>query len=430
MNSKHLFFWLLALSLLFTSCATGSYLQRKDLKTLNEMLDGDDLNHHMGFLLQDLSTGKVIKEYNSDQYFTPASNTKILTLALGLEVLGDSIPFVEYYREIDTIYIKGLGDPTFLHPDFESARVLEFLGQAQKVVVDLSNFENRRLGSGWSWDDYNGAYQIERSSLPIYGNMLVFKNEKPAIPFFNDVIEYDPSSDRLKIQRAVYENHFHITGRSDEENEKVIPLAITDSLIVQLLEDTLGIPVQEGVFNGQKSVGIIYSHPIDSLYRPMMENSDNFFADQIVMMSSQKMLDRMAESEIIKEAKSSFLKSIDEYLWFDGSGLSRYNQLTPRAIVQLLGTLEDKYGLDRLQGIFPQGGNTGTIKNWYGGSNGSPFVFAKTGTMRNVHCLSGYLKGDSGKWYLFSFMHNNFPGGSSSVKQPMEKILNFLKSEL
>ena len=117
-------------------------------------------------------------------------------------------------------------------------------------------------------------------------------------------------------------------------------------------------------------------------------------------------------------------------LWYDGSGLSRYNQLTPRAIVQVLENLEKKHGLERLTNLFPKGGSTGTIKNWYGGSNGISFVFAKTGTMRNVHCLSGYLKGNSGRWYVFSFMHNNFPGGSSTVKRPMEKILKFLKTEL
>ena len=99
-------------------------------------------------------------------------------------------------------------------------------------------------------------------------------------------------------------------------------------------------------------------------------------------------------------------------------------------MVYLFQKLEKDYGLERLLPILAQGGSSGTIKEWYAGANARPFIFAKTGTIRNVHCLSGYLQGDSGKWYVFSFMHNNFPGGSATVKKPMEKVLDYLRGSL
>ena len=95
--------------------------------------------------------------------------------------------------------------------------------------------------------------------------------------------------------------------------------------------------------------------------------------------------------------------------------------------------LNNDIGLERLLPILAKGGKSGTIKDWYAGGdleNNDPYVFAKTGTIRNVHCLSGFLKAKSGRWYVFSFMHNNFPGASSTVKRPMGKVLKYLRSNL
>jgi D-alanyl-D-alanine carboxypeptidase/D-alanyl-D-alanine-endopeptidase (penicillin-binding protein 4) len=50
-------------------------------------------------------------------------------------------------------------------------------------------------------------------------------------------------------------------------------------------------------------------------------------------------------------------------------------------------------------------------------------VFAKTGSLRYVHSLSGYVKTKKGKVLIFSFMHNNFTGSSDPLKKEMQDIL-------
>ena len=111
--------------------------------------------------------------------------------------------------------------------------------------------------------------------------------------------------------------------------------------------------------------------------------------------------------------------------WRDGSGLSRYNLLTPRSMVTILDKMYQEYDIERILTLFPTGGKSGTLRNWYKGN--PPYIFAKTGTMSNKHCLSGYIKTKEGKTLIFSFMHNNYIGSSSQVKREMEKVFKFIR---
>lgn len=424
------------IALLGVSCSSSRVLSRSGESHVDELLRAPHFNYHLGLHIEALGTGEVIKSINADQYFTPASNTKILSLALGLEVLGDSMPFGRLIQYGDTTFVQPFGDPTFLHPDFEDQRIYDRLSsiQTDHLKVDLSVFEDERLGTGWSWDDYNGAYQIERGALPIYGHFLAFKDGKGMLAFFDDRIKIKSTRGRYQVQRSQYSNDFNVYGHHNAKGAiKAIPIKINDELTASLLSDTLNISVHLGGFASPPMARInstmLNSRPVDSLLIPMMVNSDNFFAEQIIMMSSQMQLGKMDESEIISWAKDQW-NTPDELLWYDGSGLSRYNQLTPRSLIHILQRLHSKYGLDQVLKYMPAGGVRGTINSWFGGTDGTPYIYAKTGTLRNVYCLSGFMRGDSGKWYVFSWMNNNFPGSSSSIKPQMEQVLLDLKSQL
>jgi D-alanyl-D-alanine carboxypeptidase/D-alanyl-D-alanine-endopeptidase (penicillin-binding protein 4) len=110
----------------------------------------------------------------------------------------------------------------------------------------------------------------------------------------------------------------------------------------------------------------------------------------------------------------------------DGSGLSRYNLVTPHYLSTVLKQLFDRTPKEQLFTYFPAGGVRGTISNWYRNPEGSPYVFAKTGSMSGVHCLSGYILTKSGKILIFSFMHNNFVGSNKPWKEEMQRILEWI----
>ena len=130
-----------------------------------------------GFSLFDPSEGKTLYEFNADKYFTPASNTKILTLYASLRTLGDSIPALQYSRQGNLLIFWGTGDPSFLNPHLtQNPLVFDFLKKSKEQLLFCpANFKDQRYGSGWMWGDYIYDYQAEKSSLPIYSNAAHFQ---------------------------------------------------------------------------------------------------------------------------------------------------------------------------------------------------------------------------------------------------------------
>jgi len=397
-----------------------------------------------GFALYDPEEEAMIYTRNADKYFTPASNTKLFTFYTAQQVLGDSMPLLHYAKMGDTLVIWGTGNPLLLHPEFpEDTTVLSFLrSRPEQLLFSGHNFRDERFGPGWSWSDYRFNYQVERSPFPMYGNVVRFSRKRIASGFrtepahFGRHVVYNPelSGLRPRIVRREHSNIFEYNGRalSGLPFETSTPFRYAPTVIAALLSDTLGRPVRavnlEDLALG--SVASLHRPLPDTLYRRLMQESDNFIAEQLMLMCAQKLYGEQNADLAIQYARDSLLaESPDELVWRDGSGLSRYNLFTPRSIVHLLDHLYKELKPGRLKSILPAGGVSGTIENWYGHGN-DPYVFAKTGTLSNKHCLSGLIVTKRGKNYLFSFMNNNYINGSSEVKREMEKVLEWIYDSL
>jgi serine-type D-Ala-D-Ala carboxypeptidase/endopeptidase (penicillin-binding protein 4) len=422
------FVGLIILLITIISCSPTRYIKKEIIATEKELKD------HTGFMLYDVSSKKTLFEHQSGTYFTPASNTKIFTFYTSLQILGDSIPALKYVVKNDSLIVWGTGDPSFLYSEvYANSKVHDFLSDSTKrLFFSTNHFRTSAFGPGWSWDDYNDYYSPERSSFPVYGNLISIQNTLDdrlifsPLYFSNQAVVANEKRKSMEIVRDVDSNQLTVY-RGDQKRVKRfnIPFRYSNDLLTEILADTLDKTVEEISLPLTKEVKTLFSVPADSLYKVMMQESDNFIAEQLLLMCAGVLSDTLKPEIAIKYAKEKLLADLpDEPAWVDGSGLSRYNLFTPRTIVKLWEKIYGSVPRERLFNLLAIGGKAGTIKNYYKGTE--PYIFGKTGSLSNNHCLSGYLVTKKKRTLIFSFMSNNFVTPTSEVRKKMEKILKFV----
>ena len=158
-----------------------------------------------------------------------------------------------------------------------------------------------------------------------------------------------------------------------------------------------------------------------------MHRSDNFFAEQTLLMVSNERLGVMNDAKIIDTLlKTDFKSLLQKPRWADGSGLSRYNLFTPQDFVAIFNKMKDEFGMERIKTIFPTG-NDGTLANYYKAENG--YIFAKTGTLSGVVALSGFLYTKKNKLLIFSVLVNNHNASATAVRRAVEKFIQIIRNK-
>ena len=416
----------------FTSFLISCASQQQSLKKIDKELGAETFKQSFtGLAVYDPASRKYIYEHNEDKYFTPASNVKLLTFYAALKELKDSIPGIRYLTTKDSLIFWGTGDPSFLNSEIGNSKVFDFLKNNSRELYLADNITTPEIfGPGWAWDDYNDSYATERSTYPIYGNLVEFTYSEDSIPsiiptYFQPNLKMDNSL-IPSIKRELESNTFKFRLQDNSETKKLaIPFKTSSALTALLLSDTLKRPVKVIPYSKKYSVknsDVIYSVAADSLYKRMLHESDNFIAEQLLLLISEKISDTLNSNIAIDHIQKTYFKDLpDKIKWVDGSGLSRYNLITPRTLITILEKISKEIPQEKVFALLPSGGKTGNLKDWY--INEETYVFAKTGSLRNNHNLSGFLKTRTGKVLIFSFMNNNYVIPSSEIKKSMEKIL-------
>jgi D-alanyl-D-alanine carboxypeptidase/D-alanyl-D-alanine-endopeptidase (penicillin-binding protein 4) len=439
--------------LLLSSCSIEKQLSRS---AKSDVLDNAALKTaHIGISIFDPSENKYLYNYQGDKYFVPASNTKIPTCYAAMKYLGDSLVGIKYQVINDSfVKITSTGDPSFLHPNFKTHPVYDFLNRFRYISFSPPYFNEDFMGSGWTWNDYKEYYSAQRSDFPIYGNVIT------ATWAGADSIVISPQT----FQSSASKFGFIRSGFSVEKLwdtnvlifhpgnilSKEIPFRPDFPTIQSLMVDTLKSYVNQNFdsppmnwfdsleFRSGQQTGKIpnsgekvvqkylYSQPTDSLLKPMMHRSDNFFAEQSLLMVSNEMLGVMNDNKIIDTLLKTDFKDLPQKpRWADGSGLSRYNLFTPQDFVAILNKMKNEFGMDRIKVIFPTGGE-GTISSYYKADSG--YIYGKTGTLSGVVAFSGFLYTKKGKLLIFSTLVNNHQASATDVRRAIEKFLQGIRN--
>ena len=361
-----------------------------------------------------------------------------------MKYLGDSLSGALISENDTSILIIPTGDPTLLHPDFKINRLIDYLQkQPKSIYIADKNWEEDGLGSGWSWNDYNNSYMAERSPMPVYGNVIKWIQEiddstKPSfiysVPEVNWTVNFadDKKNKNFDVVRNIGTNAFTLYQGTEKKLEKSVPF-FTNGLqaTIELLEEHLHKQVfllKDNQIQALKdSFKPIHSQPTDSLLKPMMHRSDNFFAEQSLLMVSNERLGVMNDEKIIDTLLKIEFKDLPQKpRWVDGSGLSRYNLFTPQDFVAILNKMKNEFGMERLKVILPTGGE-GTISSYYKADSG--YIYGKTGTLSGVVAFSGFLYTKKGKLLIFSTLINNHQASSTEVRKAIEKFIQGIRNK-
>lgn len=420
----------------------------------------------VGIEIAETGDGKSIYSYNSEKLFLPASNIKIITALTAFTLLNPEFRFkTEVYCDSLDLYIKGYGDPTFCTEDLwkVAEKVVECgIRKVRNIIYDDSYFDDKETAEGWIEEAVAYGFNSRISALSLNRNCIkIFIKPGDSIgdeikfilypkTEFVEVINLASTGDKdsIYIDRKFKENKNYVilrgTLKRNSKGETFIrhiatPSIYTATVFSEILQKK-GVDVIGRVIKGQisDSLHLIYSHfsePLVHLVYEMNKESINFYADQILKTIGAECLGPPGSFEKSVMVVSNFLDSLgltqEEFRLYDGSGLSRYNLISPRGIVKVLLKGAEKSEINpEFMSSLPTSGVDGTLRFRLRSSRTIRRIRAKTGTMMGINSLSGYTLTNKDNLIAFSIIINNYTVRTPLIKEIQDRILRLIINEL
>jgi len=431
-----------ALALLLITFAPAVYAEdysQQIADIITKTLDENTQPKYIGIKIQSIATGETLYTKNSDQLFVPSSNLKLFTALGAFLSLSPNFTFqTQLLTDNNNIYIKFDGDPSFTDSDLNNLFVsLKKSGVSEitgNIYIDDAAIGGRNAGPGWMWDELNICYASPITSIMINHNCVSYTlspdaslKPKTLIDTVNiinqsTVSDEDPKSCPLDLT-TIGHNDYVLTG-CIPKNAKPIDLAIGLSdpehyardLITQMLKNNqiaFKGEIIEGITPaGSKIAATHFSKPLADLIRDMLKNSDNQIAEILLKTIGAHYYHQPTNWGKSVEALKAILSqntkiNLQNAVIVDGSGVSRYNLITPDQISALLNSVfHDKAIAKSYIESLPVAGKDGTLQDRMKNLKGN--VYAKTGSMTGAESLSGYIQTKHHSVLSFVIMMNNF----------------------
>lgn len=424
---------------------------------------------NLGIKIFSITKEETLYELNNRILFNPASNEKLLTAATALSRLGIDYPLTTTIgfdtNNTPTIYVKGYGDPLVTTADIDSAARLTVSmlpkGKSWTLAGDVSYFDDEYWGKGWMWDDEPDPTSMFISPLSINGNTIsvickpgeivgepVSVSTDPPTDFVElentAITVVDSVREPLKVTRRWKEraNIVDIQGEmqtDDSSSTEVLTVWQPELYFLNLFAEQLrnhGIDVVGSTIDTLTSTATqitSYSHRLDTAITYLNKTSDNLSAENILKVISAHKHGAPGTSmggvHVVREFMAG--KGIDTMrtVQADGSGLSRYNLISPNGLVELLvAAYNDTLIFPAFYNSLPIAGRDGSLSSRMRNSTAGNNLRAKTGTFSGVSCLSGYVRTIDGEMLAFSIMMQGIPGSVRPYRQVQDRIGIFLSS--
>jgi len=431
-----------------------------------------------GVLVRSLAGDQILYSRNPRKLLMPASNMKIVTLAVAAERLGWDYTFETRLIAHGTVHdgvldgdlvVVGTGDPSFDDWDGAATRVFHAWSDQLKaagiravsgrVIGDDRAFADDPYGIGWAWDDLDNSYGtavgalqfnentarllVEPATTP--GGAATVRLQQPGsglTPRASVTTMAGETSASISTRRLAGSPYLDIHGSVPLAGSSARPILVNVSVLnptlyfVTALRDALvasGIDVRGSPADIEELgtlpdvdgplIATYRSPPLSELATTMMKLSQNLYAETLLRMAGGT----PASLDAGRSATESILRAWGiepaDLVIADGSGLSRNDLITPEASVTVLTHVERD---SRLQPPFehalPVAGVDGTLAQRMRGTPAERNVRAKTGSFSNARALAGYVSTADGEKLVFSIIANNFGVPADVVERAEDAI--------
>ncbi len=421
----------------------------------------------VGVHVVDLADRREVYGYQADHERILASNTKLFTTAAALTELGPDFQFETRLLMRGTVEggvlrgdlaVVAGGDPNLsgrshdgdaLAPFRPWARVLAERG-IRRIDGDLylvnGMFDQPRIHPDWPRNQLTAWYEAPIDALSFSDNCVLVRIQPGAKGGVAARVTTDPPIHYFEIRnsaRTVSGRWGHlIVSRLADSDTLVVSgtvgalsggldtwVAVHDpeayfaaALRAAFAEEGVAVGGRDHFVHGgpQGSWERVAAHASDLVSTITVTNkrSQNFYAESLAKFLGWKSFGHGSWENAVHAIGRALVRlglAPDQFQLADGSGLSRADRATPRAVTDLLEKMYfHPYGREFVQSL-PYSGEEGL--SWRRRLAAPPYrgnVFAKTGTLDGVSALSGYAKAVSGRVYAFSILLNQVRGNGSA----------------
>ena len=438
---------------------------------LDAILDAPRFDHAWwGIEVRSLKTGRVLYARNAQRAMKPASSLKIVATAAALDTFGPDATLTTTVetagrldgmgRVIGDVFLVGAGDPN-LSGRFHEGRVtaaFEALAEQLRaggvrrvegrIVGWEGLFQGDRRGEDWSWGDLVWRYGAEVSALSFNDNsatVTVAPGEREGDPIVFDrapptrylsVVSTARTGARgspstLTLVRRFGGNVVELSGAfplgqapqeltvAVEDPARYAATVFAEVLATKGILVTGGVETSSAPLPGDRRVLARWaSRPMSEMITVVNKESQNLHTEMLARLVGAR-LRGAGTMEAAREALDEFLRrlggSTAHWVMSDASGLSRSDLVTPHDMVTLLAGMDRHRHAAVFRASLPVAAADGTLESRMKGTPAEGRVKAKTGTIRAVNALAGYVDAASGERLAFyvAVNHHTLPGGQA-----------------
>ena len=423
-------------------------------------------------IAKNIDQNKIVTDYNGSTFMLPASTQKVFTAVAAKLVLGDEFKFdtalltngkIQNGDLDGNLIVRFTGDP-----DLTSGQLYDLLAELKKqgvnringdLVLDTSVFSSHDRGLGWIWNDLTMCFNSPPSAANIDNNCFYAEldaNQAPGetvkinvpaqfpIQVFGQVYIADSNeAPYCQLDVVVHDNNrYQVKGCLARQTKPFgLSFAVQDpdayaAAIIQRQLKRLDIEFNGKVLQPQKmQQGQLlvqhFSKPLPDLLKKMMKKSDNQIADSLFRAVAYHYYKRPASFQLGTLAVKSILQKqgikFGNSILADGSGLSRHNLVAPKTMLSVLEYIARNEDKLHLMETFPIAGVDGTISG-RGGLINPPLVknvIAKTGSLKGVYNLAGFMNNARGEKVAFVQFINGYSTGELESKTKRGPLVQF-----